>query len=547
MARPLLALWHQMDRDDPGFRFVDSTIRLWSVMFHYLTHQRRYNVMCKTDPTFLPLLTDPSAFSPSDSAVLFGDHFLASLVREADRDTAFRRVERSSRLRQTRASGSAFRRRPEQFGGQPRDFQRRPSFHGSTPRIDAQQPGRFSSFKYDLSSFTPTAARLSHFVDAWRAITNDPWVLSSVTHGVLVDFLSPPVQHLPPIVLVMPQALQAVGNAEVSALLSKQAITQCPFRPPDVFISTLFMIKKHSGGHRPVINLRDLNRHVRQVKFKMEGLEPLKSVVRPRDWLVKFVLQDAFLTVPLAVEHRRFFCFQWNGELYHFNCLPFGLSSAPRTFTKLLKPAVAYLRQRGVRCVVYLDDILLLNSSPSAILSDLHLALDLFSRLGFIINWSKSSLIPSQRLEFLGLIVDTVEGTLLLPPAKLKTLAALCSQLLSSQRVRLRDLAVVMGHMTWAIPTVPYARAHYRGLQLLYNSHLQTVSPTLDCLVRLDEPAISDLHWWLDRLRSPWGKPFFISAPDLTIYSDASLTGWGVVAMIRLRVVRVPSKRDTSI
>ena len=41
-------------------------------------------------------------------------------------------------------------------------------------------------------------------------------------------------------------------------------------------------------------------------------------------------------------------------------CLPFGLSSVPRIFTKLLKPVVAYLRSKGVRCMIYIDDILLI-------------------------------------------------------------------------------------------------------------------------------------------------------------------------------------------
>ena len=51
------------------------------------------------------------------------------------------------------------------------------------------------------------------------------------------------------------------------------------------------------------------------------------------------------------------------GTTYEFNCLPFGLSSAPWVFTKTLKPVAALLRELGVRMVIYIDDILIMAES----------------------------------------------------------------------------------------------------------------------------------------------------------------------------------------
>ncbi|XP_045022806.1 uncharacterized protein LOC116918552 [Daphnia magna] len=39
------------------------------------------------------------------------------------------------------------------------------------------------------------------------------------------------------------------------------------------------------------------------------------------------------------------------------------LEKAPRVFTKLLKPVVVFLRGRGIRLIIYLDDLLILNQS----------------------------------------------------------------------------------------------------------------------------------------------------------------------------------------
>ena len=67
----------------------------------------------------------------------------------------------------------------------------------------------------------------------------------------------------------------------------------------------------------------------------------LKSLLHKGDWLVKIYLMDAYFSVPVSQEHRRFLCFQVEEKLYQFTGLPFGLASAQWVFTKTLKPIVA--------------------------------------------------------------------------------------------------------------------------------------------------------------------------------------------------------------
>ena len=73
----------------------------------------------------------------------------------------------------------------------------------------------------------------------------------------------------------------------------------------------------------------------------MEGINTLKSLLQKGDWLVKIDLKDAYFSVPVSQEHRRFLCFQVEEKLYQFTCLPFSLASAPWVFTKTLKPIAA--------------------------------------------------------------------------------------------------------------------------------------------------------------------------------------------------------------
>ena len=85
----------------------------------------------------------------------------------------------------------------------------------------------------------------------------------------------------------------------------------------------------------------------------MEGLESLRSLVRPNDWMAKIDLKDAYLAVPVNIELQKFLRFVWEGKYYQCVAMPLGLSSAPMTFTKLMKPLIAYLRRRGIRLIIY--------------------------------------------------------------------------------------------------------------------------------------------------------------------------------------------------
>ena len=62
--------------------------------------------------------------------------------------------------------------------------------------------------------------------------------------------------------------------------------------------------------------------------FKMEGIQTLKSLLKQEDWLVKVDLKDAYFSIPISRERRKYLCFAIGNSTYQFNCLPFSLASA---------------------------------------------------------------------------------------------------------------------------------------------------------------------------------------------------------------------------
>ena len=155
-------------------------------------------------------------------------------------------------------------------------------------------------------------------------------------------------------------------------------------------------------------------------------LHLLKDLLRRNEFMCKVDLKDAYFCVPLQRNHQTFLRFQWKGYIYEFLCPCFGLDQAPRIFTKLLKIPIAVLRRIQIGIIIYLDDKLLMSQT----INGLEIARDtlffLLQSLGFVIYLQKSVQVPLQKIEFLGLEIDSVRMTLTLPQEKVKKLRLKC-------------------------------------------------------------------------------------------------------------------------
>ena len=199
----------------------------------------------------------------------------------------------------------------------------------------------------------------------------------------------------------------------------------------------------------------------------MEGIPNVVDMLRPKDYMVKLDLKDAYFGVRKDTPDREFLKFRWQGNLYRFRVAPFGLASVPREFTKLLKPVIALLRRSGIRCTIYLDDLILLHSDPKVLKRQLEIAAELLQCLGFTINWEKSVTDPRQVMEYLGFLINSVEMTMALPEKKMKDLQDQCRQLLRSSKASARQLAALIGKMTAAVRAILPAPLQFRHLQRL--------------------------------------------------------------------------------
>ena len=362
--------------------------------------------------------------------------------------------------------------------------------------------------------------RLRFFHANWLNISRDQFILNAV-QGFKICFRCTPVQSVVPRV----SDQNSIIKNEIVSLLIKGAIRQVPFSH-DGFCHRLFLVPKKGGGQRPVLDLSALNQFIETEHFKIENLVTLKSLLNKGDYMINLDLTDAYLTVPMHPDSRKFLRFLLGDKTYEFTAMPFGLNVAPRLFTKIMKPVVASLRSQGVRLIIYLDDILIIASSIETLNRHKTLAISLLESLGFLINYEKSNLTPSQQIVFLGMLVDSASMQFILPQQKAVQIQKECRLLLNTNRPTIRHLSRVLGLLEACRPAVWSAPLHYRQLQTLQINALQRWA-NFNAPVDLTPSAKSDLSWWVTTLQTPQGSPIVPPIADLTISSDASKQGWG--------------------
>ena len=370
------------------------------------------------------------------------------------------------------------------------------------------------------------AGRLHYFLNEWNKITSDSVILDIVA-GCHFDIMVDDINHL------FSQELEYRFNDTETHIISEEIdkllrlkVIQITERKVGQVISPIFLRRKKNGEHRLVLNLEQLNKYIPYKHFKLENFEQAIQLVNKGDFLASIDLQHAYYSVKVAVEHQRFLCFTWQGVIYQFTCMPNGIAEGPRLFTKLMKPVFAKLRERGFTITSYIDDSLICHSSRQGCLTAVKETIDTLTSLGFCIHEGKSVLVPTQRIEYLGNVIDTESMTVSLPVRRVDTIIQSCQALRSKTRERIREVARVTGLLVAATPAIELGRLHYRKLESAKIAALSQVNGDFDQFMLITEEMKTDLSWWLNNITSQC-RMIYRPPAKIHLFTDASNTGWG--------------------
>lgn len=181
----------------------------------------------------------------------------------------------------------------------------------------------------------------------WPSLFDGLGCLKTFTHRPLVDPGVPPV--IQPLRRI-PLALREEVTAELQMILDMGVIEPVNASP---WISNLVIAKKKSGGIRVCVDLRSVNKAVIPDKYPLPTAEELTAYFYGSTVFSKLDLRQGYLQVPLHPSSRDLTAFVTHAGVFRYTRMPFGLSSAPSCFQKVMTTILAGIP--GV--AVFLDDI----------------------------------------------------------------------------------------------------------------------------------------------------------------------------------------------
>ena len=368
-------------------------------------------------------------------------------------------------------------------------------------------------------------ARLADFAPHWRSLLGNCRATGIVEDGVGIAFQQRPQLTHQSISFRTRNSRQDLQQA-VDALLMKGAIERVNNVRSLGFYSRLFLVPKKTGDLRPVIDLSTLNRHMVVPHFKMETQGSVRSAIRSQEWAVSIDIRDAYLHVPMHQAVRKYLRFVVNKKVYQFTCLPFGLATSPREFTKLLRPVVSLLRQQGVKLHVYLDDWLIRADTPEEAQLHSQTIIKVLQFLGWIINYEKSDLRPSQDFQFIGMQFNTRRFTVApLPKMRIKVQSVL-QHWMANPNITARDLHRLLGMLVFMASLVRRGRLRLRPVQWWAATAWCQRTGNWSDRIQVPQWVLSEVAWW----SSPavlQGLPLAARETEVTLFTDASSSGWG--------------------
>ena len=372
----------------------------------------------------------------------------------------------------------------------------------------------------------PVAGRLLQFKNFWFTINSRAWVRDIVSQGYRIPFKTIPKFNS---VRVTPISgvYKNVLLEEVQTLLQKGAIEQIQDRPQEGYFSMYFLVPKKTGDLRPILNLKPINHTIQKSTFKMETLQSVIIAIQPGEWLASIDLKDAYFHIPIHPSHYKFLRFSIDGKCYQYKVLPFGLTTSPRVFTKVLAPVMGFLRLKGIHLFPYLDDILVVADSPQQLHMDLQTTLHVLMQAGYIINVKKSSLTPSQDSIFLGARFLTSLNQVCLPTVKMQNVVALVKVFRVGKFFKARNWLQLLGVLASTICLVHKARLRQRPIQLFLNSVWNRKEKSLNFPIMVTFKVFQHLQWWTKTDNLSLGLPLSPPQPQVVVMTDASLRGWG--------------------
>lgn len=371
--------------------------------------------------------------------------------------------------------------------------------------------------------------RLKKHLSFWREIGSNDFVIDVIQNGYKVPFYSMPEP------IVCKNNKSALLESEfvseaITDLLDRGLIQKC-INPP-YMVNPLTVSVPASGKKRLILDLREVNKHVWKEKVKYEDIKVALAFLEQGFHMIKFDITSAYHFLNVKDTHTDFLGFSWvdnsgNVVYYKFLVMPFGLCSASHVFNKVCRPLVHKWRGEGKMVTMFLDDGFACSQSyERSKLMGQCIKGDIL-KSGFVPNATKCIWIPVQVLEFLGVVLDALNGTIYIPSRRIskahQSILDLLSSIKAHRRVPVKNVASVVGQLISMTVVV----GHVSQIMTRYLSSDILTARYWDSYIHLGEGSRQQLEFWNQNLEALNRKNLHESHKcSKIVFSDASATGY---------------------
>ena len=250
--------------------------------------------------------------------------------------------------------------------------------------------------------------------------------------------------------------------------------------------------------------------------------------------MFKFDLKSGYHHIEIHKDCQKYLCFSWKfadgtTKYFQFAVLPFGLSSAPYIFTKIVRVLIKYWRSFAIKISCFIDDGLAVEYSEAQAKENSKFVRDSLSFSGFVVNVKKSEWEPKLVMEWLGVVLDFRKQTYRISEFRISSIFSSLEKILKNpSKVSARQLARFTGKfISTKFVLGNIVQLKTRNLYKLIESRI-----SWDKLLNITfyHDVIDELMFWKLNLLELNKRPIIkYNVPSLRVFSDASSTGIGAI------------------
>ena len=245
--------------------------------------------------------------------------------------------------------------------------------------------------------------------------------------------------------------------------------------------------------------------------------------VGPGALIYKRDLRHAYRQIAVDPRDYCYLGYFWDDSYYFDTVLAMGQRNAAMACSRTTDAVMHMHRDDGYAGVNYLDDLIGV-SSPETGCEAYNSLGQLLLDLGLLENFAKACP-PATEQVVLGVLVNTVDGTVSVPPARLEEIIELVTMWQQKKKSSKVELQSLIGKLQYVTKCVLQSR-------VFLNRLLETLrSMKNEKSISLSASFQKDIRWWAMFMEKYNGVSFIPAAiwtePDITFATDSCLVGCG--------------------